>query len=159
GRGVVEPVDDFRDSNPPANEALLDALAADFVKHEFRLKPLVRTILNSRTYQLSARPNRFNKDDDLYFSRATVKLLPAEPMLDALAAFTGVADDFPRLPAGTRAVQIPGAEVEHPFLKAFNRPARTLPCECERERDANLTQALQMIASPMVQAKLSSDQG
>jgi hypothetical protein len=159
GRGLVEPVDDFRDSNPPVNEALLDALAADFVQHDFRLKPLVRTILNSRTYQLSARPNRLNKHDELYFSRATVRLLPAEPMLDALAAFTGVPDSFPDMPEGTRAVQLPGAKVEHPFLKAFNRPARTLPCECEREHEANLSQAMIMIASPIVQQKLSSDRG
>jgi hypothetical protein len=153
GRGLVEPVDDFRDSNPPANDTLLDALAADFVKQGFRLKPLVRTILNSRTYQLSAKPNRFNKDDNVYFSRATTRLLSAEQMLDALASFTGIGDDFPGLPAGTRATQVPGAKVEHPFLKAFNKPARTLPCECEREHDASLTQALQMIASPLVQAK------
>src|SRR5205823_13388537 len=107
GRGLVEPVDDFRDSNPPVNDTLLDALAADFVKHDFHLKPLVRTILNSRTYQLSARPNAFNKEDNLYFSRATVRIHSAEQMLDALSAFTGVEEQFPHLPPGTRAVQVP----------------------------------------------------
>jgi hypothetical protein len=159
GRGLVEPVDDFRESNPSVNDALLEALSDDFVRHGYRLKHLVRTIMNSRTYQLSARPNRFNKEDGRYFSRAQVHLLTAEQMLDALCAVTGVPESFAGLPAGTRAVQVPGARVDNAFLKAFNRPARTLACECERERDASLSQALQLISSRSVQYKLASSRG
>jgi hypothetical protein len=159
GRGVVQPVDDFRDSNPPVNDELLDALAQDFVKHGFRLKHLVRTIMQSRTYQLSARPNAFNKEDALYFSRAEVRMLTAEQLLDALSSFTGVPEQFPDAPPGTRATQLVGLKSDNDFLKTFNRPARILACECERENSANLSQALQMISSRMVQEKLSSDKG
>ncbi len=159
GRGVVMPVDDARDSNPPVNDELLEALTQDLVKHGFRLKPLVRAIMNSRTYQLSARPNAFNKADVLYFSRAEVRMLTAEQLLDALSSFTGVPEQFEGRPAGTRATQLIGLRSDNPFLKTFNRPNRILACECERENSANLSQALQMISSRLVQDKLSSDKG
>jgi hypothetical protein len=159
GRGIVNPVDDFRDSNPPVNDELLEAITQDFVKNGFRLKPLVRSTMQSRTYQLSARPNAFNKDDTLYFSRAEVRMLTAEQLLDALSAFTGVPEEFAGMPAGTRATQLVGLKSDNAFLKTFNRPARILACECERENSANLSQALQMISSRLVQEKLSSDKG
>ena len=154
GRGIVEPVDDFRDSNPPANDELLDALASDFVAHRYDLKHLIRTIMKSRTYQLSAETNAFNKDDAKYFSHAVTKLLTAEQLLDAISAATEVAEKFPGLPLGTRAVQLPDGEMNHPFLKTFNQPARELACECERETDSNLAQALQLINGPTVNDKL-----
>ena len=159
GRGIVEPVDDFRDSNPPISDELLDALAKDLAQNGYRLKHLVRTIMNSETYQRSAQPNELNKDDTLYFSRAQVRLLTAEQMLDAICALTGVPEQHPRLPTGARAVQIEGAKTDNMFLKVFNRPARNLACECERERDSNLSQALQLIANRSVQDKIHSDQG
>jgi hypothetical protein len=159
GRGLVEPADDFRDSNPSVNDALLQALADDFVRHGYRLKHLVHSIMNSRTYQLSARPNRFNKDDIRYCSRAQVRLLTAEQLLDAICTVTGVPESFPGLPAGSRAVQVPGTRVDNAFLKAFNRPARNLACECERERQPSLGQALQLISSRTVQYKLASNRG
>jgi hypothetical protein len=156
GRGIVDPVDDFRDSNPSANDELLDALAKDFVAHNFDVKALIRVIMNSRTYQLSAQSNDFNKDDNKYFSHAVTKLLPAEPLLDAICAATDVPEKFAGLPLGTRAVQLPDGEINHPFLKTFGQPARELACECEREGDSNLAQALQLINGPTVNEKLRS---
>jgi hypothetical protein len=154
GKGVVDPVDDFRDSNPSCNDELLDALAKDFAKNGFDMKRLVKTVMKSRTYQLSAQPNDFNKDDNKYFSHAVTKLLTAEQLLDAICDFTAVPEKFAGLPAGTRAVQLPDGEVNHPFLKAFGQPARELACECERESDGNLAQALQLINGPTVNEKV-----
>jgi len=154
GKGIVDPVDDFRDSNPPSNDELLDALARDFVAHKFDLKSLIRTIMTSRTYQLSASPNETNKDDAKYFSHAVTKLLTAEQLLDALCDVTAVPEKFAGLPLGTRAIQLPDGEVNHPFLKTFGQPARELACECERESDSNLAQALQLINGPTINDKL-----
>jgi hypothetical protein len=154
GKGIVDPVDDFRDSNPSSNDDLLDALAKDFAAKKFDLKHLVRTIMNSRTYQLSAVPNETNKDDTKYFSHAVTKLLTAEQLLDALCDVTAVPEKFAGLPAGTRAIQLVDGEVNHPFLKAFGQPARELACECERESDGNLGQALQLINGPTVNEKV-----
>src|SRR5262249_27761827 len=107
GRGIVEPVDDFRDSNPPCNPELLDALAADFVAHHFDVKHARRTILNSATYQLSSATNRFNENDDVYFSHARVRRLSAEQLLDSISEVTGVPERFAGVPLGTRAAQLP----------------------------------------------------
>ncbi len=154
GRGIVDPVDDFRDSNPSANDDLLDALAQDFVKHNFDARHLIRTILNSRTYQLGAQSNEFNKDDNKYFSRAVTKLHTAEQLFDAITQVTEVPEKFAGLPLGTRATQLPDGEVNHPFLKTFGQPARELACECEREGDSNLAQALQLINGPFVNDRM-----
>jgi hypothetical protein len=146
GKGIVDPVDDFRDSNPSANDELLEALASDFVKHHFDLKHIVRTILNSRTYQLSAETNAFNKDDTKYFSHVVTKRLTAEQLFDALCYATEVPEKFAGMPLGTRSVQLPdGDAANNPFLKTFGQPARELACECEREEESNLAQALQLI--------------
>jgi hypothetical protein len=150
GRGIVDPVDDFRDSNPSANDDLLDALAKDFVAHKFDVKYLIRTIMNSRTYQLSAESNDFNKDDIKYFSHAVTKRHSAEQLLDAICYVTDVPEKFAGFPMGTRSIQLPDGESNHPFLKAFGQPARELACECEREEDSNLAQALQLINGPTV---------
>jgi hypothetical protein len=159
GRGIVEPVDDFRDSNPASNDELLDGLAADFVKSKFNLRSLIRSILVSRTYALSARTNALNADDTLYFSHAFTKLLPAEVLLDAISTVTGTTTAFDGLPSGTRATQILDGKMENPFLKTFGRPARELACECERESDSNLSQALQLIGGATVNGKLRDDNG
>jgi len=154
GKGIVDPVDDFRDSNPSANDELLDALAKDFIASKFDVKKLIRTIMASRTYQLSAQPTETNKDDTKYFSHAVTKLLTAEQLLDALCDVTNVPEKFAGLPAGTRAIQLPDGEVNHPFLKTFGQPARELACECERESDSNLAQALQLINGPTINEKI-----
>lgn len=154
GKGIVDPVDDFRDSNPSANDELLDALAKDFAANKFKFKHLIKTILLSRTYQLSSQANDLNKDDSKYFSHAVTKLLPAEPLLDAICQAVDVPEKFAGMPAGTRAVQLPDGDANHPFLKTFGQPARELACECERESDSNLAQALQLINGPTVNDKL-----
>ena len=105
GRGIVDPPDDFRDSNPPSNAALLDALAKDFAEHGFDRKHLLRTILNSRTYQADFRANEFNKDEVKYFSHYQPRLLSAEQLLDAICAMTGLPETFTGLPAGMKATR------------------------------------------------------
>ena len=159
GRGIVEPVDDFRDSNPASNDELLDGLTAEFVQGGYDLKKLIRSIVHSRTYQLSATTNPLNADDALYFSHAQTRLLPAEVLLDAISTVTGTTTRFDGLPQGARATQIPDGKMENPFLKTFGRPARELACECERESDSNLSQALQLIGGATVNGKLHDDNG
>lgn len=169
GKGIVDPPDDFRDSNPSANDALLDALAKDFVDHQFDMKHMIRTIVLSRTYQLSSHTNETNQNDDKYFSHALVmsKRLSAEVLLDAICAATGAPEKFPGYPLGTRAVQLPDGEVvntggryagwdRHPFLKAFGQPARELVCECEREGDVSVARVLEMKNGPFVRAKIQA---
>ncbi|HZV06585.1 MAG TPA: DUF1549 and DUF1553 domain-containing protein [Gemmataceae bacterium] len=165
GRGIVEANDDFRASNPPVNAPLLDALAQDFADHRFDLRSLLRTILNSRTYQLSAKPNETNADDESNFARALVRPLQAEQLLDALGHVTGVTPSFPGHPAGTRAVQLPGVSANRGrrqrasdgerFLTSFGKPIRLLSCECERSDDTTLNQAFQLITGPLVNKMLS----
>jgi hypothetical protein len=159
GRGIVEPVDDFRDSNPASNDELLNTLAADFAKSGYNLKHLIRTVLSSKTYQLSAQTNPLNKDDSIYFSHSYTKLLPAEVLLDAISTLCSSATVFDGLPKGARATQIPDGKMDNPFLKTFGRPARELACECERESDSNLSQALQLIGGATVNGKLRDDAG
>ena len=160
GRGIVEPIDDFRPTNPPGNAELLDALTADFIAHRFDLRHLVRTIMNSRTYQLSAVPNATNRDDEANFSRALVRRLEAEQLLDALVQVTGAPVKFAGYPAGLRAGQIPGIQAVRPrevrptmadqFLKAFGKPDRLLSCECERTDTPTLGHAFQLISGPLL---------
>ncbi len=154
GRGIVEPVDDFRASNPPSNGDLLEALSSDFVQSGFDQKHIIRTILNSHTYQLSSRKNEFNKNDEKYFSHVRPRLLSAEQLLDAICDVTGVAEKFPGLPSDVRATQLPSPDVNNQFLKVFGQPAREMACQCERSTESNLSQALQMINGPLVHSKL-----
>lgn len=159
GRGIVEPVDDFRDSNPPTNARLLDELARQFAAHGFSQKWLIRTIMNSRVYQLSSRTNEFNKQDELYFSHATTRLLTAEQLLDAICAVTAVPEAFPGAPAGMRTTQLAEPPADHYFLKVFGQPQREMACQCERSGESNLSQALQMINGPVVHNKLRAENG
>lgn len=159
GRGIVDPVDDFRDSNPASNDELMNGLAQAFVQNGYDLRKLVALIVGSRTYQLSAKTNPMNANDSIYFSHAYTKLLPAEVLLDAISTVTGTITTFGNLPPGTRAVQIADGQMDNPFLKTFGRPARELACECERETDANLSQALQLIGGSTVHNKLRDDAG
>ncbi len=125
----------------------------------YDLKKLIRSILHSRTYQLSAATNALNADDSLYFSHAQTRLLPAEVLLDAISTLTKTTTSFDGLPRGARATQIPDGKMDNPFLKTFGRPARELACECERESDSNLSQALQLIGGTTVNGKLRDDNG
>jgi hypothetical protein len=167
GRGIVDPPDDFRDSNPSANDALLEALAQEFVKSNYDVKHVIRIIANSRTYQLSCHAKAGNQEDDKYFSHALVrrKRLTAELLLDAICTATGEPETFTGMPEGTRAVQLPDGQViytggryaswdRHPFLKALGQPAREAVCECERESDLNVARALEMKNGSFVLGKL-----
>ena len=156
GRGIVDPVDDLRDSNPPASAELLQALADDFVAHRFDIKHTVRLILNSRTYQLASETNPFNAEDTRYFSHTTVRLLPAEPLLDGICRLTGVTEPLFHLPPGTRATQVPDGEFAHPFLKVFGQPPRSVACECERSSESTLEQALQLVGGRLVHDKIQA---
>src|SRR5690606_7473909 len=117
-------------------------------------KHILRTILQSRTYQLSAMKNEFNQDDSKYFSHARTRLLSAEQLLDAICQVTGVEEKYPGLPAGTRATQLPSPDVNNAFLKVFGQPLREMAGSCERSSDSNLSQALQMINGPLIHGKL-----
>jgi hypothetical protein len=159
GRGLVEPEDDIRDTNPPANPALLEALAGQFVSGGYDMKALVREICRSHIYQLSAVPNEHNVADRQAFSRYYPRRLPAEVLLDALDAVNATATDFVELPRGTRAVQLPDAGEAVPqvyFLQVFGRPSASSACECERTNTASLAQSLHLLNSAEVQQKIST---
>jgi hypothetical protein len=159
GRGIVDPIDDFRDSNPPSNARLLEELSRKFVESKFSQKWAIRTICNSRTYQLSSRKNPFNKDDEIYCSHANTRLLSAEQLLDGICAVTSVPEQFPGMPLGTRACELADPPTDHYFLKVFGQPQREMACQCERSSESNLSQALQMINGPVVHNKLRADNG
>jgi hypothetical protein len=150
-RGIVEPEDDMRETNPPANPELLDALATHFVESGFDLKELVRTICNSSTYQLSSLPNDYNLKDKQNFSRYYPKRLSAEVLYDAFHDVTGTTVNFSGFPVGTSAVQLPDPSVGPYFLKVFGQPQGDTACECERSQEANLAQSLHLLNSQEVQ--------
>ncbi len=159
GRGIIEPVDDVRATNPPTNEALMNALTQYFVDHNFDVRALIRLIANSRTYQLTFKPNRWNEKDEKNFSHYIARRLSAEQLLDAIGQATGQPEKFPGLPMGTRAIQLPDNKVGSYFLDVFGRPARTISCECERTASPNIAQALHIMNSPAINAKISADAG
>src|SRR5262249_41362841 len=137
GRGLVDPEDDLRATNPPSNPELLEALARHFVDHKYDLKDLVRTICASTVYQLSAVPNQHNAADRQNCSRYLPKRLHAEVLLDAIDDVTLSKTTFKGLPAGTRAVQLPDNLFDSYFLSVFGRPDAASACECERSSDAS----------------------
>ncbi len=159
GRGLVEPIDDMRATNPPSNAALLDALADDFVKSGFDVKHLMRTIMNSRLYQLDSRPAAGNATDTHYYSHYQVKRLAAEPLLDAIDAATGVPTKFEKVPLGTKAIELPDARYNNYFLSTFGKPRREAVCECERVSEPNLAQALDTLNGDLIAEKIGSPQG
>jgi len=162
GQGIVDPIDDFRDSNLPSNAALLDALAEEFIKHGYRFKPVMRSILNSRTYQLSAefrgKQSSLSAKPDRYFTRAIVRMLEAEQIIDAISSATGVPERFPNYPLGTRAVALAEGAVNHKFLQAFTKPIRDVGCECARETDPTLNQVVHLLNNPELLNKIESPQ-
>jgi hypothetical protein len=158
GRGLVEAEDDLRQTNPPTNEELFDALGRDFVAHKFDVKHLMRTLMNSATYQRSSKPTPENVTDDRFYSHYLVKRLPAEVILDAYSQVTGVPTPFDKVvtgveggtadykgyPSGTRALQLPDSLVASRFLDSFGRPERVQTCSCERQQESSITQALHL---------------
>jgi hypothetical protein len=163
GRGLVEPIDDFRPTNPAVNPPLLEALADDFRRHEFRLRHLVRTMMNSRTYQLSSIANETNRDDQLNFSRAVVYRLQAEKLADAISQLLDVAAVFSGYKQSIRAGQLPGVSSRRQaasgdrFLATFGKPERLLGSEYERSNETTLSQALMLIGSRDLQQRLADD--
>ncbi|MBI1375107.1 MAG: DUF1549 domain-containing protein [Phycisphaera sp.] len=156
GRGLVDPEDDMRETNPPTNPALLKALADDFIKSGFDLKHVVRTICSSKTYQFSANPNTYNIADTQSFSRYYPKRLNAEVLLDSIDQMNGTRTDFNGMPIGAKAVQIPDhGGVNSYFLTVFGRPAGASACECERTIDASLAQSLHLLNSQDIYNKLT----
>jgi hypothetical protein len=160
-RGLIEPEDDIRDTNPPSNPALLAALEKHFLDSGFDLKSLVRVIVRSSAYQLSAMPNAHNGGDRQNYSRYYPRRLSAEVLLDAIDQLTGTQTDFPNLPPGTRAVALPDNSYNRSsaFLRVFGRPEGESVCECERVQSSNLAQSLHLLNSPDVRNKLSHATG
>jgi hypothetical protein len=154
GRGLVEPIDDQRITNPPTNPELLDALAKDFVAHNYDVKHVLRTICNSRAYQLSSEPTVANLPDTSFYTHYTVKRLPAESLFDAVNIATGTQEKFNELPLGTRAIQLPDPNVSSYFLDTFGRAPRIIACECERAPEPNMGQALHLMMGEMLNRKV-----
>jgi hypothetical protein len=159
GRGLVNPIDDLRETNPPSNPELLDALASEFVKGGYDLKNLLRLVLNSRVYQLSALPTPDNRLDTTFFTHYTLKRLTAEQLLDAINLATGTTEKFPLQPAGTRAISLPDTNYPSYFLDTFGRPLRAQACECERSSDPTLGQALNLMNGDVVNRKVAQQDG
>ena len=163
GRGLVDPVDDFRASNPPSHPELLDALARDFVEHRYDLRHLIRTIMASRTYQLAAEPNSTNAADETNFSRATVRRLTAEQLLDSMSKVLSAPLTFKDFPEAQRLAQVPEGRKHYRPLKedsdrfalVFGKPPRLLASECERSNEPTMPQAFQLISGPVTQELLS----
>jgi hypothetical protein len=160
-RGLIEPEDDIRESNPPSNPELLGALEKHFIETGFDLKELVRTITRSSAYQLSAAPNKYNGGDRQNYSRYYPRRLAAEVMLDSIDQLAGTQTDFANLPAGTRAVSLPDNSYNNssPFLKVFGRPEGESVCECERVQSSSLGQSLHLINASDIRGKLTSPTG
>jgi len=160
GKGIIDPVDDIRASNPPSNEALLNALTKDFKDHDFDVRHLIRTIVNSRTYQASIATNEWNVTDKTNFSHAVPRRLNAEQLMDALTQATGVRPNFPEVPADTRAEEFPDPHVgKDGFLDLFGRPQRESAGESERKTDLSLPQALNLVNGKTISDALADPNG
>jgi hypothetical protein len=159
GRGLVDPVDDLRSTNPPTNVALMNALSQHLVDSGFDLKQLVRSIVSSRLYQLDSQPTPANAADSRFYSHFKVKRLPAEALLDAIDQVTAVQTKFKSLPMGTRAIELPDAEYPNYFLNTFAKPRRASVCECERSPDESLAQALHTLNGDTLASKITDKRG
>src|SRR5262249_28319369 len=162
-RGIVAPLDELRVTTPPSNPELLDALAKELVEHQFSLKHLVKVIVKSRTYQLSAMPNEFNKHDKRSYARYYLRRMTAEVLYDAVTQVTNSPAPFVGLPGDRhsprRAIMLPDESVASYFLDVFGPPQRISACECERVTEANLAQALHLLNSQEVQDKVARPGG
>jgi Protein of unknown function (DUF1553)/Protein of unknown function (DUF1549) len=161
GRGLVEPIDDMRSTNPPSNPELLDALAAEMVKNKYDLRAFLKVILSSHAYQLSSRAVDGNRTDAMnrFHARFTIKRLTAEQMADALDFATGTREKYVGLPLGTRAIQLPDTRVRSFLMDTFGRPPRRITCECERTTQPNIAQALHLLNGDFLNRKLAAPAG
>jgi hypothetical protein len=156
GKGIIDPVDDVRISNPAINPELLEALGQKFMDYQYDFKKLVRDICNSRTYQLSTRANESNALDDRNFARGSIRRMRAEVLLDCINEVTDSADKFQGLPKGARAVEIADGNVNNYFLTTFGRATRATVCSCEVRMEPNLSQALHLLNSDALQNKIAN---
>lgn len=159
GRGLVDPVDDFRETNPASNEPLLAALALQLTAHGYDLKFLMREIMNSRAYQLSSAPNRWNEHDGRNFARAYLRRLPAQQLLDSVCQVTGVPERFNGQPPGTRAAQLPDSRVGSYFLDVFGRSRNDKDCTCDAILQGSVPQALHLLNGATLETKLAAADG
>jgi hypothetical protein len=159
GRGLVEPVDDLRETNPASNEPLMKALADHMVEVRFDLKAFTKTLLNSQVYQLSSVPEPSNELDEQNYSRAAWKPMPAEVLLDAISQVTEVPEEFNGWPRGYRAIQVWDNKLPSHFLEVFGRPSRQTVCSCERGTESSIAQALHLMNSQTTTGKLQSRHG
>ncbi|MDG1893989.1 MAG: DUF1553 domain-containing protein [Fuerstiella sp.] len=158
-KGIVEPIDDMRATNPPSNPELLEALAQDFVDHGFDLKHLMKSIMTSRVYQLDASPRPENATDDRLYLHYYVKRMPAEALLDGIDFACGTRERFSGVPVGTRAIELPDPNYTSYFLDTLGRPQRVITCECERTAQPNLSQVLHIANGDVVNRKLTDKAG
>ncbi|HIG28095.1 MAG TPA: DUF1553 domain-containing protein [Verrucomicrobiales bacterium] len=160
GVGMIEPLDDIRAGNPPSNPELLEWLTDNFVQSGFNVEALIRTICSSRTYQLSIKTNSWNVDDQINFSHAKARRLPAEVLYDAIYQVTGSVSKFPGVEPGTRAAQLPdvGVKLADGFLATLGRPARESACECERSGELQLGSIMSLISGPTVDRALTDSE-
>lgn len=156
GRGIVEPIDDVRVSNPPSNPELLEELGRRFAKYDFNAKRLIREICNSHAYQRSTTPNESNHADLANYAKASVRRMRAEVLLDSIAQITGSADRFPRLPMGARSVQIADGAVSNYFLSTFGRAPRETVCACEVDVQPTLSQAFHLLNGETTNQKIQN---
>jgi len=160
GKGIIDPVDDIRASNPPSNPALLDALTKDFLAHDFDLRHLMRTIVGSRAYQASIVTNEWNATDRDNFSHAVPRRLAAEELMDAVSSATGARAHFPDVPEDTAASQLVDPHIgKEGFLDVFGRPPRESSCECERRSDFSLPQALNLVNGKTISDAVADPKG
>lgn len=159
GRGLVEPIDDLRATNPATNDRLFAALEAHLREVRFDLKAFTRTLLASNVYQLSSLANDSNRDDRQHFSHAQPKALPAEVLLDAICQTTGVSEKFNGWPEGVRSIDVWDNRMPSYFFRIFGRPVRATVCECERSNEPSISQALHLLNSPEINAKIGHRSG
>jgi hypothetical protein len=159
GRGLVDPVDDVRATNPASNEELFAALTKDFVDHGYDVQRLIRTIMNSGVYQLSSEANATNQSDNIYYSKHIVRRLAAEVLLDAMSQVTGAPTAFSGFAPGTRALELPDTQIKSDFLSSFGRPIRNVCDAAERSADPTVSQALHVINGDTLNKKLSAPEG
>ena len=160
GRGIIDPVDDIRASNPPSNPALLEALTKDLLDNNFDLQHLMRTIANSRAYQTSFATNEWNQNDRDNFSHAMPRRLSAEELMDAVSSAAGARPRFPEVPEDTKASQLVDPHIgKEGFLDVFGRPLRESSCECERRSDFSLPQALNLVNGRTISDAVADSKG
>jgi hypothetical protein len=159
GRGLVNPIDDLRVTNPPTHPELLDYLAHELVKSKFNLKHVLRLIASSAAYGRSSQATADNAADDRFYTYYAVRRLPAEVLLDSIDFACGTREKFNELPLGTRAIQLPDPQVSSEFLDTFGRPPRLIACECERVPEPNLSQTLRLMNGELVNRKVSEGSG